>query len=104
MFKLVDMGDPSKIIGIEILQGKDSITISQTKYVESILQKAGMEQANTVCTLLYSKLPIKPNPEGNEGDRRTSRNSFTCSIGSLQYLTMATHHCLCSQLVKCVYS
>ena len=43
MFELVDMGEPSKIVGIEILQGKDSITISQTKYVESILQKAGME-------------------------------------------------------------
>ena len=47
MFKLVDMEDLSKIIGIEILWGKDSITISQT-YVESILQKAGMEWANTI--------------------------------------------------------
>ena len=32
-------------------------------------------------------LPIKPNPEGNEESRR---NAFTCLIGSLQYLTIAT--------------
>ena len=87
MFKLIDMGEPSKIVGIEISQGKDSITISQTKYVESILQKAGMEQANTIRTPLDPKLPIKPNPEGNEGDKR---NSFARLLGSLQYLTMAT--------------
>ena len=82
------MGKPSKIVGIKISQGKDSITISQTKYVESILQKAGMEQANTICTPLDPKLPIEPNPEGNEGDKR---NSFACLLGSLQYLATATH-------------
>ena len=87
MFELIDMGEPSTIVGIKISQGKDSITISQTKYVESILRKAGMEQANTVCTPLDPKLPIKPNLEGNEGDKR---NSFTCLLSSLQYLTTAT--------------
>ena len=47
-----------------------------------------MEWANTICTLLDPKLPIKPNPEEKEGDRR---NSFACLIGSLQYLATATH-------------
>ena len=88
MFELVDMGEPRKIVGIKISQGKDSITISQTKYVESILQKAGMEQANTIRTPLDPKLPIEPNPEGNKGDKR---NPFACLLGSLQYLAMVTH-------------
>ena len=36
-WEATDMGDPTKIIGIEITQTDSSITISQEKYIESIL-------------------------------------------------------------------
>ena len=35
-FKLTDMGEPSKIVRIEITKGEDFIKISQTKYIEGI--------------------------------------------------------------------
>lgn len=58
MLKLMDMGEPTKIVGIEITQEKNSVKITQTKYFESILQQEGMEKANTIKMPLNLKLPI----------------------------------------------
>ena len=38
MFELTNMGEPSKIVRIEITQEEGSITIKQTRYIESILK------------------------------------------------------------------
>ena len=37
MFDLTDLGEPSRIIGIEIIRHDDSLSISQPLYIESIL-------------------------------------------------------------------
>ena len=42
-WEVTDLGEPSKIIGIEIMMSKDSIAILQRKYIESILKKEGLE-------------------------------------------------------------
>ena len=86
-WETTDMGDPSKRVGIEITQTEDSITISQQKYVEAILTKEHMENANPVATPLDLNIKIQPNPEGNEGNRS---NSFTKLLGELQFLANAT--------------
>ena len=44
IFELVDMGEPSKIVGIKISQGKDSITISQTKSQTTYQTKSRRER------------------------------------------------------------
>jgi hypothetical protein len=49
-WKVTDMGEPQKIIGIEITKSDNSIMISQEKYIEKILRKEGMEDANPVST------------------------------------------------------
>ena len=82
-----DLGDPTKIIGIKITQAENSITISQQKYIESILQHEHMECANPVATPLDPNVKIRPNPEGNEGSQS---NSFAKLLGELQFLTNAT--------------
>ena len=38
-WEVTDLGEPTKIVGIEITMGRDSIAISQSKYIESILKK-----------------------------------------------------------------
>jgi hypothetical protein len=43
-----DLGEPKKLIGIEFTTRTDSITISQRKYVENLLLKEGMADANPV--------------------------------------------------------
>ena len=87
MFELTDMGKPLKIVGIEITQHTNYITISQTKYIESILRKEGMENANPVSTPLDPNVKLEPNPDAAEPN---CSNTYASLIGSLQYLATAT--------------
>jgi hypothetical protein len=87
VFELTDLGGPSKIVGIEITQTLDSITITQKQYILTILQSEGMQDANPVSTPLDTNIKLEPNPEGSVGNRS---NSFTMLIGKLQYLATAT--------------
>ena len=47
VWEVTILGEPTKIVGIEITQMEDSITISQTKYVESILECEGLSGINS---------------------------------------------------------
>ena len=85
-WEVTDLGKPSKIVGIEINQTKDFISISQIKYIESILWREGMEHCNTVSTPLDPNVPLLPNLEGNEGSHS---NSYVRLLGQLQFVTNA---------------
>ena len=65
-WEATDMGDPAKIIGIKITQIDNCITISQEKYIEAILQREHMEDANLVATPLDANNKLQPNPDGAE--------------------------------------
>jgi len=86
-WQITDLGEPSKIVGIEITRTPESIAISSSNYIESILQKEGLGKSNSVSTPLDPNVPIEPNPEGNIGDRS---NSFARLLGELQYIANAT--------------
>jgi hypothetical protein len=64
IFDLTDLGELTKIFGIEITQTPDSITISQKQYIKSILCREGMENCNPVSTPLDPNIKLEPNPEG----------------------------------------
>ena len=85
-WEATDMGDPTRIIGIEITHKDDSITISQQKYVESILRWEHMENANSVVMPLDPNIKIQLNPDENEGNRS---NSFAKLLGELQFLALS---------------
>jgi len=86
-WQMTELGEPSKIVGIEIVIGERSITISQKKYIENILLKEGLERANPVSMPLDPNAPLEPNPDGGEGDRS---NSYARLLGELQFLANAT--------------
>ncbi len=86
-WEVTDLGEPSKIIGIEITRSDDGIMISQKRSVESILMRQGLEEANPVSTPLDPKVKIKPNPKGNEGDKS---NTYAQLLGELQFVANAT--------------
>jgi hypothetical protein len=83
-FELMDMGAPNKIVGIEITQDSNSVTIKQTKYIEIILKNNGLEDAHPVKTPLDPSIRLVKNPEGTEGDQS---NTYASLIGSLQYVS-----------------
>ena len=67
-WELTDLGEPVKIVGIEITLSDRSVTISQRQYLESILQKEHMDKANAVGMLLDPNVVLEPNPDGSTGD------------------------------------
>lgn len=81
------MGEPVKIVGIEIALSDRSVTISQRRYLESILQKEHMDKANAVGMPLDPNVVLEPNPDGSAGDRS---NSYARLIGELQFIANAT--------------
>ena len=71
-WEVTDLGELSKIVGININQTEDFISILQIKYIESILQREGIEHCNAVSTPLDPNVPLLPNLEGNKGSRSNS--------------------------------
>ena len=86
-WEVTDLGEPTKIIGVEITQTENAITISQKVYIESILEHEGLSGINSVAMPLDPNIKLEPNPDGNKGNRS---NSFARLLGELQFLANST--------------
>jgi len=86
-WQMTELGEPFKIVGIEIAINERSVTISQKKYIENILEKEGLKRANPIGMPLNPNTPLEPNPDRNEGNRS---NSYARLLGELQFLANAT--------------
>ena len=86
-WEATDIGEPNKIVGIEITINENSISISQQKYIENILRQEHMNGANPVGTPLDLNVQIEPNPDGNQGSRS---NSYARLLGELQWVANVT--------------
>jgi hypothetical protein len=87
VWEVTILGEPTKIVGIEITQTDDAITISQKMYINSILEREGLSGINSVTTPLDPNIKLEPNPDGGEGNRS---NSFARLLGELQFLANCT--------------
>src|SRR6267154_6345533 len=86
---ITDLGEPRKIVGIEITRDRANkmIQISQTKYIESILRKYGLQKSNAVGMPLDPKIILEKEETDQEGNHN---NSYASLIGSLMYLAVTT--------------
>ena len=87
-FDITDLGEPAKIIGIEIDRdcAKRTIIISQKQYIESILQKEELTDAHPVAVPMDPNIQLQP----SEGEAQDKSNSYASLIRSLMYLAIAT--------------
>jgi hypothetical protein len=85
-WEITNMGEPFKIISIEIKQSDDKISISQKKNIESILARQGYAEIHSIITSMDPKIKLKPNPKGNQGDRS---NIYAQLLRELQYVVNA---------------
>ena len=94
-FEVNSIGKPTLLLGMKLEQKDHLITISQTHYINSLLQKFGLENLNPVSTPLDPNVNLDGNKDSknidNEGEH-DSRGSFTYAtlIGSLMYLALGT--------------
>jgi hypothetical protein len=88
-FDITDLGEPKKIVGIEITRNRPerTICISQTKFIEAILTKENMKSCNPVATPMDSGVHLTKH-SGERDDELQCR--YASLIGSLMYLAVAT--------------
>ena len=88
LFEITDIGEPNKIVGIEITRDRDrnKITITQSSYIEAILTKYNLQDANLVRTPMDPNLKLEP----GELDAENRSNNYASLIGSLMYAAVGT--------------
>jgi hypothetical protein len=97
-FEIKALGRPKMLLGMGISQNPEdhSIKLFQTAYINSLLKKHGLEDANPVSTPLdpNTKLDLDPNDpnesetQGESPERASA--SYATLIGSLMYLAIGT--------------
>ena len=82
-FDMSNLGSLSSYLGIEVKQSKDFIFLSQTTYVQKVLQHANLGQCNSAIT------PLEPRVKflSEEGKSMVSSTTYRSLIGSLRYVT-----------------
>ncbi|KAL8166183.1 hypothetical protein V2J09_007682 [Rumex salicifolius] len=82
-FEMSDLGLLSYYLGIEVKQGEGSISICQSDYAKTILEKMGMEDCNPCHVPMEPRNKISKH--GN-GDPPVDDTLYRSVIGSLRYL------------------
>ena len=81
-----DMGEANVILGIKLTRSTDGIAISQSHYVEKIIEKFGYQNSR------IAKTPYDPSVTlfKNESGVPVAQLRYSQIIGSLQYLANGT--------------
>jgi hypothetical protein len=81
-FNMSDLGLLSYYLGIEVKQGADGITLSQSAYAVKILENAGMLNCNPTATPMEARLKLGKREE----DEVVRPSEYRSIIGSLRYI------------------
>ena len=95
-FKVKSLGLPKLLLGIKIDIKENSISLSQTQYIDFLLDKYGLTNANPVFTPMDPsvKLDLETENQKEESEAKTNLNithGYAQLIRSLMYLALATH-------------
>ena len=82
-YKLSDLGEVKHALGVDFLVGKESISLSQQGYTESVLERFGFTQAHAAHT---------PSSVSISAGKSTGLEKFemNASVGALLWLSMNT--------------
>ena len=82
-FEVKSIGNPNLILGMKFTQGH---------FVEDLLQKFGLDNANPVSTLMDPNINLDAteDPENDKTLNNKISDSYVMLIGSLMYLALAT--------------
>ena len=95
-FEMTDMGEVTRILGMEVKRDYDqgALAITQTDYVENLLERFEMQNANVTHTPGYGQELSSEQPEdkllGAQGIKL-----YQSITGSLLYLAQCTRYDLC---------
>ena len=95
-FEMTDTGEVSRILGIEVTRDYDegTLAITQTAYVDNILERFGMQDTNAAHTPGYRQELSAEQPEDKLLGTEATKLYQSIS-GSLLYLAQCTRYDLC---------
>jgi len=83
-FQMSDLGPLSYFLGIEVLQTQKGIYLSQSKYIQDLLNRSGLSDTRTVVTPMDLHLTLRP----TDGTPLEDPSRYRHIVGSLVYLTI----------------
>lgn len=95
-FDMKDMGEASKILGIEILRDRynSSLSINQLSYSEKVLKRFNLSNAKPVTLPIaqHFKLSLANSPKASDLQHldQMSTVPYSQAVGNLMYLTIST--------------
>ena len=82
-FEMTDLGLTKYFLGLEVIQGKNDIFVSQERYAEEVLKKFKITSCNPVSTPMEPGIKLSKYADGD----RVYASKYRSLIGSLRYLT-----------------
>ena len=98
-FEMTDMGEVSRILGMEVTRNYDegTLAITQTAYFDNILERFGMEDANAAHTPGYGPELSAEQPEDKLLGAEATK-LYQAITGNLLYLVHCTRYDLCYEV------
>ena len=88
-YKMMDLGKAKQFLGLEIArQDSGAIILGQAKYIQTIVKRFGMEDANPAPTPLHNKMTLET--ELQPGETEVDAGHYQSIIGSLSYAATVT--------------
>jgi len=78
-FDMTDLGKMKFFLGVEVVQNDEGIYLSQKKYALEILERFGLENANSVHNLMVPGIKLMKNKDGKQMDM-TQYKEMVCSF------------------------
>ena len=94
-FKVKSLGQPNLLLGIKIHVGVETIKLSQSHYIDCLLDKYGLMNANPASTPMDLNVKLDIDTKNDEKEAEAEENlkinhDYAQLIGSLMYLALAT--------------
>jgi len=87
-YKMTDLGKAKQFLGLEIARhDSGTITLGQAKYIQTIVKRFGIEDANPTPTPLHDKTTLETEPQG---ETEVDAGHYQSIVGSLSYAATAT--------------
>ncbi|AQK68041.1 putative tRNA (guanine(26)-N(2))-dimethyltransferase 2 [Zea mays] len=83
-FQMSDLGPLSYFLGIEVQQTQKGFYLSQSKYIQDLLDRSGLTDTRTVATPMDIHLKLRP----KDGTPLADPTRYRHIVGSLVYLTI----------------
>ena len=88
-FKMTDFGSTSHYLGMEVMQNKNTITVTQTMYIDQLLAVRQMSNCNTATTPMVERLCLTPAFDDFQ-PLSTDVTAYKRFTGSIQWLGCQT--------------